>query len=130
MQHINVKIFAREADIRLGDAIPVFHRWIQDRACEEMLVSAALEAERNNRTRAAARLGINVRTIYKKLCRDEDAAADPSGRHTTLAASKGAASPAASRDHHGDHHGDHRADHHGDHSAEHRGDHRARRPPV
>ncbi len=41
MQHINVKIFAREADIRLGDAIPVFHRWIQDRACEEMLVDVA-----------------------------------------------------------------------------------------
>jgi DNA-binding NtrC family response regulator len=36
-------------------------------ACEEMLVSAALEAELNNRTRAAARLGIHVRTIYKKL---------------------------------------------------------------
>lgn len=36
-------------------------------ACEEMLVAAALEAELNNRTRAAARLGINVRTIYKKL---------------------------------------------------------------
>jgi DNA-binding NtrC family response regulator len=39
--------------------------------CEEMLVAAALEAERNNRTRAAARLGINVRTIYKKLNRDD-----------------------------------------------------------
>jgi DNA-binding NtrC family response regulator len=36
-------------------------------ACEEMLISAALEAELNNRTRAAARLGINVRTIYKKM---------------------------------------------------------------
>ncbi len=36
-------------------------------ACEDMLVAAALEAELNNRTRAAARLGINVRTIYKKL---------------------------------------------------------------
>ena len=36
-------------------------------ACEKMLVSAALEAELNNRARAAARLGINVRTIYKKL---------------------------------------------------------------
>ena len=35
--------------------------------CEEMLVAAALEAELHNRTRAAARLGINVRTIYKKL---------------------------------------------------------------
>jgi DNA-binding NtrC family response regulator len=45
-------------------------------ACEDMLVSAALQAERNNRTRAAARLGINVRTIYKKLCRDDEPAAD------------------------------------------------------
>jgi len=35
--------------------------------CEEMLVRAALRAEGHNRTRAAARLGINVRTIYKKL---------------------------------------------------------------
>jgi two-component system NtrC family response regulator len=38
-------------------------------ACEEMLVRAALRAEGDNRTRAAARLGINVRTIYKKLPR-------------------------------------------------------------
>jgi DNA-binding NtrC family response regulator len=38
-------------------------------ACEEMLVRAALRAEGHNRTRAAARLGINVRTIYKKLPR-------------------------------------------------------------
>jgi DNA-binding NtrC family response regulator len=37
--------------------------------CEEMLVRAALRAEGHNRTRAAARLGINVRTIYKKLPR-------------------------------------------------------------
>ena len=37
--------------------------------CEEMLVRAALRAEGDNRTRAAARLGINVRTIYKKLPR-------------------------------------------------------------
>jgi DNA-binding NtrC family response regulator len=35
--------------------------------CEDMLVKAALRAEGDNRTRAAARLGINVRTIYKKL---------------------------------------------------------------
>src|ERR1051326_548704 len=41
MQHINVKFFAREAYIDLGDAIPVFHRWIQDGACEEMLVDVA-----------------------------------------------------------------------------------------
>jgi len=38
-------------------------------ACETMLVRAALRAEGDNRTRAAARLGINVRTIYKKLPR-------------------------------------------------------------
>jgi DNA-binding NtrC family response regulator len=37
--------------------------------CEEMLVRSALRAEGHNRTRAAARLGINVRTIYKKLPR-------------------------------------------------------------
>lgn len=35
--------------------------------CERTLVEAALRAESNNRTRAASRLGIHVRTIYKKL---------------------------------------------------------------
>jgi DNA-binding NtrC family response regulator len=35
--------------------------------CERALISAALRAEENNRTRAAGRLGIHVRTIYKKL---------------------------------------------------------------
>ncbi len=35
--------------------------------CERMLVRAALRAENNNRTRAAGRLGIHVRTIFKKL---------------------------------------------------------------
>jgi DNA-binding NtrC family response regulator len=35
--------------------------------CEQMLVRAALRAEGSNRTRAAKRLGINVRTIYKKI---------------------------------------------------------------
>jgi two-component system NtrC family response regulator/two-component system response regulator AtoC len=35
--------------------------------CERMLVRAALRAEKNNRTRAAGRLGIHVRTIFKKL---------------------------------------------------------------
>jgi DNA-binding NtrC family response regulator len=35
--------------------------------CERVIVQAALRAEGNNRTRAASRLGINVRTIYKKL---------------------------------------------------------------
>jgi DNA-binding NtrC family response regulator len=36
-------------------------------ACEKMLVQAALRAEQNNRTRAAGRLGIHVRTIFKKM---------------------------------------------------------------
>jgi DNA-binding NtrC family response regulator len=40
-------------------------------ACEAMLVRSALRAERDNRTRAAARLGINVRTLYKKLPREQ-----------------------------------------------------------
>jgi two-component system NtrC family response regulator len=35
--------------------------------CERALIRAALRAEENNRTRAAGRLGIHVRTIYKKL---------------------------------------------------------------
>ncbi len=35
--------------------------------CERLLVRAALRAEHDNRTRAATRLGINVRTIFKKL---------------------------------------------------------------
>ncbi|HTE56565.1 MAG TPA: sigma-54 dependent transcriptional regulator [Kofleriaceae bacterium] len=35
--------------------------------CEEILVQQALRAEGMNRTRAAGRLGIHVRTIFKKL---------------------------------------------------------------
>ena len=38
-------------------------------ACESMLVRTALRVEGGNRTRAAARLGVNVRTVYKKLSR-------------------------------------------------------------
>src|SRR5436190_19403431 len=42
IQHVRVKVFARQpAPIDLGDAIPVFHRWIQDRACPEMLIDVA-----------------------------------------------------------------------------------------
>lgn len=37
------------------------------RYCEQLLIQAALEAEEGNRTRAAQRLGIHVRTIFKKL---------------------------------------------------------------
>jgi DNA-binding NtrC family response regulator len=35
--------------------------------CERLLIQAALRAEAENRTRAANRLGIHVRTIFKKL---------------------------------------------------------------
>src|SRR5438067_13460223 len=42
IQHVRVKIFACEpVSIDLGDAIPVFHRWIQDRACPELLIDVA-----------------------------------------------------------------------------------------
>jgi hypothetical protein len=39
IDHINVKIFAHEpAPIDLADAIPVFHRWIQDSVLDELLI--------------------------------------------------------------------------------------------
>src|SRR5947207_13377236 len=42
IQHVRVKIFAREpVSADLGAAIPVFHRWIQDRVCPEMLIDVA-----------------------------------------------------------------------------------------
>src|SRR5262245_46358047 len=42
IQHVRVKIFAREpASIELGDAIGVFHRWIQERVCPELLIDVA-----------------------------------------------------------------------------------------
>ncbi len=42
VQHINIKIFAKEpAAINLADTIPVFHNWIRNSVCEEMLVDVA-----------------------------------------------------------------------------------------
>jgi len=42
VQHINVKIFALQpAAIDLGDAIGVFHRWIQDKVVPELLIDVA-----------------------------------------------------------------------------------------
>jgi anaerobic nitric oxide reductase transcription regulator len=35
--------------------------------CERLLIQRALAAEQDNRTRAASRLGVHVRTIFKKL---------------------------------------------------------------
>lgn len=42
VQHVNVKIFAQEpVAIDRGDAIPVFHRWIQQRAIGGLLIDIA-----------------------------------------------------------------------------------------
>ena len=41
MQHVNVKIFANQSDIALVDAIPVFHRWIQESKTPETLIDVA-----------------------------------------------------------------------------------------
>jgi hypothetical protein len=40
MQHVNVKVFAT-GPVDLAAAVPVFHRWIQDGACEELLIDVA-----------------------------------------------------------------------------------------
>jgi hypothetical protein len=42
VQHINLKVFiADPAAFELAAAIPVFHRWIRDGACPEMLIDVA-----------------------------------------------------------------------------------------
>ncbi len=41
LQHINFKIFAEKQDISLDELIPVFHRWIQNKVTEEMLIDVA-----------------------------------------------------------------------------------------
>jgi hypothetical protein len=42
IQHINLKIFVKDAGaIRLADAVAVFHRWIKDSVCPEMLIDVA-----------------------------------------------------------------------------------------
>ncbi len=42
VQHINLKIFVEDAGaIELADAIPVFHQWIRDSVCPEMLIDVA-----------------------------------------------------------------------------------------
>lgn len=39
MEHVNIKIFVEQSTpIHLGDAIPVFHRWIQNNLCPELLI--------------------------------------------------------------------------------------------
>jgi hypothetical protein len=42
MQHVNVKIFAQaNENVNPADAIPVFHRWIQQRDLPELLIDVA-----------------------------------------------------------------------------------------
>ena len=42
VQHVNVKIFAQApVMVDLGDAIPVFHRWIQDKVGSELWIDVA-----------------------------------------------------------------------------------------
>ena len=42
VQHINLKIFIAEPEaFELADAIPVFHQWIRDSVCPEMLIDVA-----------------------------------------------------------------------------------------
>ncbi len=42
VQHINLKIFIEDPkSIDLAEAIPVFHRWIRDGLCPEMLIDVA-----------------------------------------------------------------------------------------
>lgn len=42
IQHINIKIFARDSSaVHLEDAIGIFHQWIRDRVCPEMLIDVA-----------------------------------------------------------------------------------------
>jgi hypothetical protein len=42
IQHINIKIFVEDsAAIELADAVPVFHQWIRDGLCPEMLIDVA-----------------------------------------------------------------------------------------
>jgi hypothetical protein len=41
-QHVNVKLYLEDAgELDLEPIIPVFHSWIQDRVCEELLIDVA-----------------------------------------------------------------------------------------
>jgi hypothetical protein len=42
LQHVNVKLYLENAGkLVLEPLIPVFHKWIQDRVCEELLIDVA-----------------------------------------------------------------------------------------
>jgi hypothetical protein len=41
MQHVNIKLFADRADIDIGDAVAVFHQWIQESVAPELMIDVA-----------------------------------------------------------------------------------------
>lgn len=42
VQHLNLKVFVENTGgLDLADAVPVFHRWIRESACPEMLIDVA-----------------------------------------------------------------------------------------
>ena len=42
LQHINVKLYLRDPQaVKLEALVPVFHGWIQSRACEELMIDVA-----------------------------------------------------------------------------------------
>ena len=42
LQHINVKIYLESSgELRLEDLVPIFHGWIQEQVCDELLIDVA-----------------------------------------------------------------------------------------
>jgi hypothetical protein len=41
LQHVNVKLLLKDADVNLDSLIPVFHSWIQDQVFDELLLDVA-----------------------------------------------------------------------------------------
>ena len=41
LQHVNIKLYLKNADLDLAPVIPVFHSWIQDQPFEELLIDVA-----------------------------------------------------------------------------------------
>ena len=42
LQHINVKLLLKDSqDVDLDPLIPVFHNWIQEQVCDELLLDVA-----------------------------------------------------------------------------------------
>ena len=42
LQHVNVKLFLEKPkNVDLDALIPVFHAWVQDQVCEELLIDVA-----------------------------------------------------------------------------------------